>query len=432
VVDVSSRLDHLEDEKSRAWAIEDVLDAALTATGAEVAEIFLRGEGDSVVSLAGLRGPHLEAFTQITRFEEGEGYPGLVVSEGTPLKATDAPNDERFLRTSVKKLGFCCFLCVPIPGRERPIGSLDVAWRDASHDVFSRCISLSRDAERLALLLDRDERVRRIHELRVARIVEDAHRLDIRVLGSFEARRGTTILNNDSFERRRALTLLKILITHYGRIVPRDELIEMLWPGDAPKDAANLLKIAVHYLRRGLGEGHDGHTEASFIHTEPNGYAFNTASFHKIDALEFEAVAGEGLRLERQGRWREAVSTLRVSAELYGGDYLEDEPYSDWCSNRRRHLQEMFLEVLLTSARLLRCNGDYDAAAHRYRRVLELDRSLEDVHRDLMEVLCRSGKRTQALRQFEACRQALREEFDVAPALETEALYRRIQGRLTV
>jgi DNA-binding SARP family transcriptional activator len=56
---------------------------------------------------------------------------------------------------------------------------------------------------------------------------------------------------------------------------------------------------------------------------------------------------------------------------------------------------------------------------------------LEDVHRDLMDVLCRSGKRTQALRQFEACRRALREEFDAVPVLETETLYRRILGRLT-
>jgi DNA-binding SARP family transcriptional activator len=43
-----------------------------------------------------------------------------------------------------------------------------------------------------------------------------------------------------------------------------------------------------------------------------------------------------------------------------------------------------------------------------------------------MELLAFSGKRTQALRQFEACRQALRDEFDVAPGIETEALYRSI------
>lgn len=424
---MSSGLDRIEDETSRAWAIDDVLDAALTGTGAEMAEIFLRENGDAGVSLAGVSGPFVEAFSEITHFEEGQGYPGLVVAAARPLTSADAANDARFLRTNVKRLGFRYFLCVPVPGRERPLGSLDVAWRRGSDALFSHCVSLSRDAERLALLLERDDRSRA-----VACDADERQRLDLRVLGSFQARRGTTALKSDCFERRRALTLLKILITRYGRVVPRDELIDMLWPGDAPKDAAKLLKIAVHYLRRGLGDEHDGRPETSFILTEPNGYAFNAGSSHSIDALDFEAAAEDGFRLDRQGRWREAFTALHAAASLYRGDYLEDEPYSDWCLSRRRHLRDTYVDVLLTSARLLRCNGDYAAAAERYRRILELDRCLEDVHRDLMEVLSRCGKRTQALRQFEACRQALREEFDAPPALETEALYRSILGRLTV
>ena len=40
----------------------------------------------------------------------------------------------------------------------------------------------------------------------------------------------------DCFARRRALTLLKILLTNYGKIVVRDELIELLWPSEAPKE----------------------------------------------------------------------------------------------------------------------------------------------------------------------------------------------------
>jgi DNA-binding SARP family transcriptional activator len=237
-------------------------------------------------------------------------------------------------------------------------------------------------------------------------------------------------LSIDCFARRRSVTLLKILVTNYGKVVVKDELIELLWPSDAPKDAAKLLKIAVHYLRRGLGEAQNEKAETSFILTEPNGYAFNPASPHWLDALEFEAMAKEGLRFERQGRWREALIALRAAAEMYGGDYLEDDPYSDWCRRRRSQLRELLFDVLLTTGRLLRA-GDQEEAIRCYRRILELDPCLEDVHRDLMDVLCRSGKRTQALRQFEACRRALREEFDAVPVLETETLYRRILGRLT-
>jgi len=417
------------DDETRAWAIDDVLDGVLTTTGAEIAEIFLRARGASGVALAGFRGPFPEAFAQITSFEEGQGYAGLVVSEGLPLRVTDALNDGRFLRTRVKQEGFRYFLCVPIPGRDRPVGSLHVAWRRGSADLFSHCLTLSREAERLALILDREVRV--YGAVGDVKVPEAEQRLDLRLLGSFEARLGGIPLSMDRFARRRALTLLKILVTNYGKVVVRDELIELLWPSDPPKDAIQLLKTAVHYLRRALGEEQNGKTKTSFISTEANGYAFNPASLHRLDAIEFKALAEEGLRFERQGRWREAVVALRAAADLYGGDYLEDDPYSDWSLKQRRQLRETLFDVLHATARLLRSAGDDEAAIRCYRRILDLDPCLEDVHRDLMEVLCRCGKRTQALRQFEECRRALREEFDSSPLLETEALYRSILAGLS-
>ncbi len=416
-------------DDDHGWAIDDVLDAALTTTGAEVAEIFLRDDAWGV-SLAGFRGPFAEAFKQITHFEEGQGYPGLVIRDCAPLRVLDASHDARFLRTGVKALGFQTFLCVPIPGRNGAIGSLDVASRDPSVPVLAHSVTLARAAERLALILDRDSGeaagARRTEIPLVDLVPGAALRLDLRVLGSFAARRGGAPLGIDAFLRRRAVTLLKILITNYGKIVVRDELVELLWPADVPKDASKLLKIAVHYLRRGLGEAENAKSDASFIVTDPGGYGFNPASPHRLDALEFESAAADGLRLERQGRWREAIVALKAAAELYGGDYMEDDPYSDWCQRRRRQLRETLFDVLVTTARLLRSAGDSEAAIRCYRRILELDPSLEDVHRDLMDTLCRSGKRIQALRQFEECRRALLEEFDAAPAMETEALYRSI------
>ncbi|MGH7707539.1 MAG: BTAD domain-containing putative transcriptional regulator [Vulcanimicrobiaceae bacterium] len=419
------------DHEARAWAIGDVLDAALSATGADVAEVFLRNDGDSGVTLAGFRGPFPQAFNQITRFEEGQGYPGLVAQRGRPLKVVDAANDGRFLRRRVTALGFHSFLCAPIPGADRPAGSLDVAWRSASGNFLRHTLSLSREAERLALLLEREQSdqpaVRIAHA--AAHVAADGRGLELRLLGRFEARSGDAPLSMDCFSRRRAVTLLKILLTNYGKVVGRDELIELLWPADAPRDAANLVKTAVHYLRRGLGDAENGRAEMSFIATEPNGYAFNPASAHWFDAHEFEAAAEAGLHLERRGLWREALVALRSAADLYGGDYLEDEAYSDWCAGRRRRLRGVLFDVLHATARLLRSAGDYEAAIRSFRHILELDPCLEDVHRDLIDLFGRCGRRTQALRQFDVCRQALRDEFGVAPDIETETLYRRILGR---
>lgn len=416
------------DGELRAWAVRDALDGALSATGAEIAEIFLREANSDDVSLAGFQGPFYEAFHQITHFEQGQGYPGLVVLQGRPLESNEAFRDKRLLRTQVKEAGFRRFICVPIPGRKRPVGSLGVAWRTDGNHSGALCVLLSREAERLALILDHEQHS--VFGEAVTEAPEDGAatdgRLDLRLLGSFEARHNGILLSMDHFARRRSLTLLKLLVTNYGKVLGRDELIEQLWPADPPADAPQLLKSAAHYLRRALGEAHDEKANAHFVLTTPNGYAFNPTSFHWIDAVEFRRFAEAGLRLERQGRWREAIAALETAAELHTGDYLEDEPYSEWAIPHRRHLRELLFDVLQASARLLRSSGDYEAAIRYDRRMLELDPCLEDVHRDLMELLCRSGKRIQALRQFESCRRALKEEFDSSPLLETEALYRSI------
>ncbi len=405
----------------RAWAVADVLDAALNASDAEVAEVFLRnGDPDGGVSLAGFRGPFPEAFHQITHFSQGEGYPGLVALHGRPLEANNTIGDARFLRSQVKDVGFRHFLCVPIPGRKRPAGSLDVAWRRKCEHSDSLCISLSREAERLALILDRQSESAPDPDSAID------GRLVLRLFGSFEARLNGILLSMDHFARRRSLMLLKILITHYGRVLGRDELIDQLWPSDPPEDAPQLLKSATHYLRRAFGEAHDEKSRSHFILTTANGYAFNVESGHWIDSVEFKRAADEGLRFERQGRWREAVAALEVAADLYTGDYLEDEPFCEWAITARRQLKELYFDVLQALARLLRSGGDYEGAIRCCRRILDLDPCLEDVHCELMELLCRCGKRTQALRQFEACRRALKEEFDSSPLLETEALYRSI------
>ncbi len=407
----------------RAWALSDVLDAALSSTGADVAEIFLRDGDSHGVSLAAFRGPFSEAFHQITHFEEGQGYPGLVVLHGRPVEASDAFADIRFLRSHVKHAGFRHFLCVPIPGQRRAIGSLDVAWRRAAGQSASRCIPLSREAERLALLLERDSND-------VPQSGAEPGAVDgtliLHVLGGFTARLGSLCLGMDQFARRRSLTLLKILVANYGRVLGRDELVDQIWPTKPPEDAPQLLKSAAHYLRRALGEAHDEKPSARFILTTANGYAFNTSSPHWIDAVEFKRLAEEGLRLERQGRWREALGSLEPAAELYRGAYLDDEPYSEWAIAQRRRFSELHFDVLAASARLFRIAGDFEAAIRSNRRMLQFDPCLEDVHCDLMDLLFRSGKRIQALRQFEACRRALKEEFDSSPLLETETLYRSI------
>ena len=72
--------------------------------------------------------------------------------------------------------------------------------------------------------------------------------------------------------------------------------------------------------------------------------------------------------------------------------------------------------------------GDYRLGLATTRRLLQLEPWSEKTHRLQMLLLAQSGQRAAALDQFEACRQILAEEFDLAPDVETVTLYERIRA----
>jgi DNA-binding SARP family transcriptional activator len=61
-------------------------------------------------------------------------------------------------------------------------------------------------------------------------------------------------------------------------------------------------------------------------------------------------------------------------------------------------------------------------------RILKCDRACEVAHQRLMRIRYQAGDRAGALRQYERCASALKEELGVQPSEQTRQLYRQICG----
>jgi non-specific serine/threonine protein kinase len=72
------------------------------------------------------------------------------------------------------------------------------------------------------------------------------------------------------------------------------------------------------------------------------------------------------------------------------------------------------------------CLGQYDEALERCRSVIELQPYDESAYRQKMRYHYLMGNRSEALRTYQACAQALKEQLDVDPAPETRALEEQI------
>src|SRR5262249_37386100 len=72
-------------------------------------------------------------------------------------------------------------------------------------------------------------------------------------------------------------------------------------------------------------------------------------------------------------------------------------------------------------------HSEYEKGMDYGARILRCDRAHEIAHQHLMRILYLAGDRAGALRQYERCAAALKEELSVQPSDRTRELYRQIR-----
>src|SRR5262245_8124948 len=94
---------------------------------------------------------------------------------------------------------------------------------------------------------------------------------------------------------------------------------------------------------------------------------------------------------------------------------------------KREWLRREALQALSALTIYQERHGNYAQAQVYAWRQVELDPAREVAHQQLMRVLALSGRRSEALAQFESCRRLLAEELGVEPSDETVALVEQIR-----
>ena len=96
---------------------------------------------------------------------------------------------------------------------------------------------------------------------------------------------------------------------------------------------------------------------------------------------------------------------------LYAGDFLADEPYADWARPERDHLRSVAGDALSMLARLRVDGDDLEGAARDLAQLAELEPFDVEVHRRLITLALRRGRRSDALRRYDAFRRRMLTTF---------------------
>lgn len=247
-------------------------------------------------------------------------------------------------------------------------------------------------------------------------------RLEVRSLGPTVLTAGGRVIDPP----RRSRLVLQYLVAHRARPVAREVLLEAFWPGSPPAAARNSLNVAVTLLRRALRPVYGDHPVVVF---RDEAYGLHPALEVRVDREEFDLLVRRGAECRRAGDHAEAARLLGSARDLYAGPLFADEPYEEWIVAMRRELEADRLTMLTDLGRSLAAVGEIPAGAQVLREVLAAEPEREDVHRMLMELHAAEGRGYLALRQFDACRDALRRSFGMEPGPETHAARERILRR---
>jgi DNA-binding SARP family transcriptional activator len=248
--------------------------------------------------------------------------------------------------------------------------------------------------------------------------VESILSLRINLLGGFSVQRGGSVVPESAWQRRSAKTLTKLLAAHPRHSLHREQVLEILWPNASPHSALNSFGKALHAARRALEPGLPSREDSSYIRLSNEIVALETERV-VVDSDRFEEIANRAFQLK-------TVSAYDAAVAAYTGDLLPEDRYRDWATERRHLLSDAYTRLLLASAEELEKCDAYDEAARRLVAALQHNPTREEVHRSLMRLYARMGVRSQALRQFQMCRDVLLRELDTSPEPETEALYHHI------
>jgi DNA-binding SARP family transcriptional activator len=230
---------------------------------------------------------------------------------------------------------------------------------------------------------------------------------DVLILGPFALYRDGQPLDVTSWQRK-VQTLFRLLISAPDRRRSRDDIVDILWPDMSGDAGFRNLRVVLHMLRRGLGAG-----EPPPILTEWGWISLNPAHEWDVDLERFEKLATMS---------GDDIALLEQAAGYYRGEPLSEDRYDDWAMGVRLRAQRHWRDVCFRLARLHGAGGAPEVAVGWLDRILEVEPLDEEALRLLLASLGELDRRTEALRRYQQFAQRLKDELDLAPGRETQAI----------
>jgi DNA-binding SARP family transcriptional activator len=222
--------------------------------------------------------------------------------------------------------------------------------------------------------------------------------------------------------------LLKAIIVHGIRDVPKETIIDDLWPDIEPAAAMQRFKVTLHRLRSALEARIDRRFRWAYVRLKDHLVSLDP-ELCRIDVVAFQECCTALRAMDTTAGNEQVLALCRKARSLYHGDFLPEEPYLPWIEAKRCALRDDYVQVLGRMAALLEARGQSEEAVAVLSAMVQAAPAREDIVRRLMELHEARGQRRLAMQAYERFRDFLSTDLDVVPDPATTRLYRRLLGR---
>lgn len=216
---------------------------------------------------------------------------------------------------------------------------------------------------------------------------------------------------------KQTMSLLEVLIIYYGRSVPKERLMDLLWMNNDNPDSA--LKFNVFRLRKLLRDI-PLLENMELIHTDRNGYRFDPGVDWGSDLHTFEELHGELIsRHEYDACDYDAMNTL---LNLYQGPLYHTHT-SIWFTQREEYCHNIYLRYISPLCEHYLKNKEYDEMKRTAQKAVTLAPSVENNHYYLILSHIRDNESITAYECYQKAVRRLSDDFDMVPSKRLTSLY---------
>ncbi len=220
----------------------------------------------------------------------------------------------------------------------------------------------------------------------------------------------------------KVLQLMTMLVLNPSRVVPVDSIVHELWGERPPRSVRTTMQTYVYQLRRCIEQHRLADDAEHMLTTRAPGYVLRISP-EQVDVERFRRWCREGRAELAAGRATEAARSLGRAVELWSGPPLANVACGPVLSAHAVELQEQ-----LRDARHLRVEAAITCGSHR-ELVGELRAQAagepldEDLHGQLIRVLARSGRRSEAMSTYRDLRRRLVGQLGIEPSGALQSLH---------